>query len=45
MSLSEQRSTGQAVANEREALRLIGIAGAKQRLEFLLPPDQVALAA
>lgn len=31
MSLSEQRSTGQAVANEREALRLIGIAGGRER--------------
>lgn len=31
MALSERRSTGQAVANEREALRRIGISGNLQR--------------
>jgi hypothetical protein len=31
MALTEQRSTGRAVANEREALRRIGISGDKQR--------------
>ncbi len=31
MSLTEQRSTASAVANEREALRRIGIDGARQR--------------
>lgn len=31
MALSEQRSTAQALANEREALRRIGIGGGKER--------------
>ena len=43
MSLSEQRSTAQAVANEREALQRIGIGSDKiAAFQLLLPSDEVA---